>query len=216
MKTKFNYIILLKIFFLVICTVENLGAQPAEFGNKAMRFPYIKNQMAVTLAYNKTQLIPMTPPFEVFEGIVRGINVGTLYAINGWLECGIAVDFNICNRLNIQFLGYDKPIVSYMSVYQTCIGQQAKAHLLSVFWEDFSFLDLYLSETIGMSCVFVPYWVKAKFGFLAQGGAGVGINPSRHFGFFFEYGLNNRRNKYTLLGLNIRFGGPKKWRNTRQ
>ncbi len=68
------------------------------------------------------------------------------------------------------------------------------------------------------------YAERVHNSFLYGGSIGLAVNPSRYFGAFYELAYNNlnkemidffaneiRMKPIQRFGLNIRFGGPKKW-----
>ena len=202
----------IKSFIVALMIILNNGILKAQ----VVDFPYIKNQMAVSFSYSRNGFIP----YKIMENdgltaVLRGANMEVLYGLNNWFELGVVVDVSYVKEFKKES-GLNCPTFLLPTIQCYC-GEISRVHLLTMFWPEFSFMDVYFSGMLGACGTFsTKKWPQPRHVFIAQGGAGVGINPSRHFGFFFEYGLNNRRNKYTLLGLNIRFGGPKKWRNTRQ
>ena len=111
-------------------------------------------------------------------------------------------------------------------------GIDVELHLLSLLLPNFYFIDMYCRGELGMRTVteqYIPdydadYIDPVHNDFLIDGSLGVAINPSKYFGIFYEYAYNNL-NKKTInystgtkktqpihrFGINIRFGGPKKW-----
>lgn len=174
--------------------------------------PYIKGQMTVTASYSKNIL----DPFKIMEEnlvsstmTMRGCNVQVLYGVNNWLEYG--VDLDVCYRSHFREKMYPD-VEFYHPTFQCYLGETAKAHLLSAFWPNFSVIDPYISGLVGALTTFSPKkWPEPQFSLYAQIGAGVRVNPLRHFGLFCEYGISTKKTPYTLFGLNIRFSGPKKW-----
>lgn len=171
---------------------------------------YIKNQKAVTVSYSKNTFIP----FEIMEdkllvNHVRGVEAQVLYGINNWLECGVALNVGYVEKLHMEGWPYPNFV---LPTIQGCFGEVAKAHLLSAFWPDFFVVDLFAVEKMGVSAtISTKGWPDARLCFLAQIGVGAAINFSRHFGVCAEYGISSKKNPYTLFGLNVRFGGPRKW-----
>ena len=196
--------------FMLTCCM-GLAQHPAT----KQEFPYIHGQMSVSVSYNKNSFIP----YKLLEhigmtGIMRGGNVQVMYGCNNWLELGVAMDACYANRLwrPSEAGGY----YVTLPTMQCYVGQEAKAHLFSVFWPEFSLLDLYAVGMLGVTATISTQNLPTRFCPLFQIGAGAELNPSRHFGLFCEYGINTKKNPYTLFGLNIRFGGPKKWQNPKQ
>lgn len=171
---------------------------------------FIKNQMAVSVSYSKNIFIP----YEIMKddlaiNHIRGVDVKVLYGVNHWFECGATLDVGYLEKLQTEDWPYPNLVLPSI---QACFGEVARTHLLSAIWPQFSFFDLYASGMIGASAtISTKGWPDTRLCFLAQIGVGAAINFSRHFGIFAEYGINSKKNPYTLFGLNIRFGGPKKW-----
>ena len=173
---------------------------------------YIKGHMTVTAAYSKSIL----DPFEIMKDNIiistramKGGNVQVLYGINNWLECGL--DLDVCYK-SIFREKMNPNVDFHHPTFQCYLGETAKIHLLSAFWPQFSFVDPYISGLIGVLSTFSPKgWPAAQYSFYGQLGAGLRVNPTRHLGLFAEYGITTKKTPYTLFGLNIRFGGPKKW-----
>ena len=173
---------------------------------------YIKGHMTVTAAYSKSIL----DPFEIMKDNIiistramNGGNIQVLYGVNNWLECGL--DLDVCYK-SIFREKMNPNVDFHHPTFQCYLGETAKIHLLSAFWPQFSFVDPYISGLIGVLSTFSPKgWPAAQYSFYGQLGAGLRVNPTRHLGLFAEYGITTKKTPYTLFGLNIRFGGPKKW-----
>ena len=173
---------------------------------------YIKGHMTVTAAYSKSIL----DPFEIMKDNIiistramKGGNIQVLYGVNNWLECGL--DLDVCYK-SIFREKMNPNVDFHHPTFQCYLGETAKIHLLSAFWPQFSFVDPYISGLIGVLSTFSPKgWPAAQYSFYGQLGAGLRVNPTRHLGLFAEYGITTKKTPYTLFGLNIRFGGPKKW-----
>ena len=117
-------------------------------------------------------------------------------------------------------------------------GINVELHPLSLLLPNFYFVDVYCRGELGMRTItnhYIPDYQDTDFDdftnsiyndFLIGGSVGVAINPSRYFGLFYEYAYDNL-NKKTIdhptgtkksqpihrFGINVRFGGPKKWQN---
>lgn len=173
---------------------------------------YIKGHMTVTAAYSKSIL----DPFEIMKDNIiistramKGGNIQVLYGVNNWLECGL--DLDVCYK-SIFREKMNPNVDFHHPTFQCYLGETAKIHLLSAFWPQFSFVDPYISGLAGVLTTFSPKrWPAAQYSFYGQLGAGLRVNPTRHLGMFAEYGITTKKTPYTLIGINIRFGGPKKW-----
>lgn len=197
------------LYLLAVLLLPSMAFAQDSITLQNVRSCYIKNQMSVSVAYSRNTLIP----YKIMEdrlavNHIKGVNVQVLYGINNWFECGVALDIGYIKKLQEQNWPYPNFVLPSL---QGHLGGTAKAHLLSAIWPEFYFLDLYAAGMIGASAtVSTGGWPDARLCFLAQVGAGAGVNFSRHFGVFAEYGINTKKNPYTLFGLNVRFGGPKK------
>ncbi|MDO5315386.1 MAG: hypothetical protein Q4F82_04675 [bacterium] len=199
------FIILNVISLLVLTNAKAQESQPV------YKIPfYIKGQMTVTAAYSKSIL----DPFEImkenlFVSQMKGGNVQVLYGVNNWLECG--VDLDVCYKAN--FREKMCPNVDFhLPTFQCYLGETAKAHLLAAFWPKFSVIDPYVSGLVGVFTTFTPKeFPEPQFSPYIQIGAGIRVNPFRHLGLFYEYGITTKKTPYSLFGFNIRFGGPKRW-----
>jgi hypothetical protein len=195
---------------MVVLPMLLIKAEAQETLPKVDKPPYIKGQMTVSASYSKNIL----DPFKIMEenliiSPIRGGNAQVLYGVNNWLECGL--DLDVCYKSH--FREKMLPDVDfYHPTFQCYLGETAKAHLLAAFWPQFSVIDPYVSGLVGALSTFTSKeWPKPQFSLYAQIGAGIRVNPFRHFGLFYEHGISTKKTPYTLFGLNIRFGGPKKW-----
>lgn len=196
------------LFFILF--YSNCYSQEVLPIDKTTKPAYINSQMSIAVSYSKNILIPYQRLEDrLAVNQIRGVNAQVLYGINDWLELGIALD--VCYKKKLLMKGWTYP--NYiLPTFQCRLGETAKAHLLSIFWPKFSLIDFYVSEFVGISSTFsTDGWPDTRYSFYAQVGIGSQINFSRHFGLFYEFGINHNRNHYSLFGLNIRFNGPKKW-----
>ena len=201
------------VLFIVLCLLLLARLEAQEFRlNNDPKPSYIKGQMTVTTSYSKSILDPfkiMEDNFVASTMTMRGGNVQVLYGINDWLECGL--DLDVCYK-SIFREKMCPDIDFHHPTFQCYLGETAKVHILSAFWPKFSVIDPYISGLVGALTTFSPKkWPEPQFSLYAQIGAGIRVNPFRHLGLFFEYGFTTKKTPYSLLGINVRFGGPKKW-----
>ena len=203
MKKTFLFLNVISLLFLT-----NANAQESQpICNMAF---YIKGQMTVSVSYSKNIL----DPFKVMEEnliipSIRGGNVQVLYGVNNWLECGL--DLDVCYKSIFREKMWPD-VDFYHPTFQCYFGETVKAHLLAAFLPKFSVIDPYVSGLVGALTTFTSkVWPDPQFSIYAQIGAGIRVNPLRHFGLFYEYGITTKKTPYSLLGFNIRFRGPKKW-----
>lgn len=182
------------------------------FGQKPVdnQLPYIRNQMSLSMSYSKVAFIPYRRMERLgMTGQLKGGNIQVMYGYSDWLELGVALDACYASHFwrPAEEGGYDVQLPTI----QCYVGQEAKAHLFSAFWPEFSLIDLYAAGLIGVSATISTQSWPTRISPLVQIGAGAELNLSRHFGFYLEYGINHKADTYLLGGFNIRFGGPKKW-----
>lgn len=191
--------------FLKICVIGTLVFNgvlaSAQQTDSIQPRPFIRNQFSVDLAVLKSSVrlnsgswsnMPFCPSLRVH------------YGFNDWLEAGVIATFRKMN------------LTESKTTFFQCYAAEAKAHLLpAVIKPSFHIVDVYATAQIGL----IHYPVGAIEGlhsvtkFCWGGNAGLAFNPSRHFGLFGEYGYNSADyfKSYWRFGLNVRFGGPKKW-----
>ena len=137
------------------------------------------------------------------------------YGITNWCVVGVFGSFGI-----------------YENNWLTIGGGYSVHDTDTILLPNFYFIDMYCRGELGMRTVteqYIPdydadYIDPVHNDFLIDGSLGVAINPSKYFGIFYEYAYDNL-NKKTInystgtkktqpihrFGLNVRFGGPKKW-----
>lgn len=201
-------------FFLIFMSVQ-INAQKSDQHLLPTSHYFVKHRMTVSAAFTKMPLKSFHP--NILEGnMIKGVDIKVLYGINGWLELGTACNVSLLKRTNVQFPDQENPSVFhktiiYAPIYQGYIGETAKAHLLSIFWPCFTMADIFVSAFAGGYYGYIPMWSKGELGLNIQGGIGLGFNPSRNWGFYFEYGISNQTKTQMTFGINVRFNGPKKW-----
>lgn len=168
------------------------------------------------------------------------------YGFTDWCVAGLYANYgrsfgyeatSVCNKNDAGQM-VDVYGMEYRSNYLE-YGAQAKLHPLSPLLPGFYLIDVYALVRVGMHhylCSVLNEWGDDSFrewcpselkntGLpCVAGGCGVAVNPSKHFGLFYELAYNNIDKEYNSaegkmkaksihrFGLNIRFGGPKKWR----
>lgn len=186
---------------IVSCFVSIYGLGCAQPSSSESVRPYIRNQFSVNFAVlrtaeNKTSHHMMNPTLCP--------SLGIHYGLNDWLELGAS------SAIRKMDFSSDK------SVFFQCYTAEAKAHLLpAIIKSSFYIVDVYATAQIGLS--HYPNGdietIQSVTKLCCGGNVGLTLNPSRHFGFFGEYGYINADyfKNYLRFGFNIRFGGPKKW-----
>lgn len=145
------------------------------------------------------------------------------YGFTDWCEAGLYGCFGTKRSMileNNQLYAFRKHFFMY--------GLHNEIHPISFFMPGFYFIDAYTIVRVGLSHQIIKYEEddlppdyyyfnhNTCTPYLA-GGFGIAVNPSRHFGLFYERtytSLNTNNNKwrheFNRFGINIRFGGPKK------
>ncbi len=163
--------------------------------------PFIKGQFNLSLSgYNPNNHVGPKAKFLV------GPKAEFLYGHNDYLEVGVFCNALILTSGDGNHLNY--PI--YLNY-----GAVGKAHLFpAVIKPSFHYIDLYAVGKLGAGTIFpngVSYITRGT-GLYYSIGAGAAINLfSRHFGLFYEIDYGRGKLSTNTFGINIRFGGPKKW-----
>ena len=186
--------------FMLSCCM-GLAQQP----ETKQEFPYIRNQFSINLSILRT--FENSTSHHLMNSTLCP-SLGIHYGLNDWLEVGASSTLRKMNFSN-------------KTVFFQCYTAEAKTHLLpAIIKPSFYIVDVYATAQIGLS--HYPNGgieaIQPVTKFCWGGNAGLAFNPSRHFGFFGEYGYINAEHfkQYLRFGLNIRFGGPKKWQNPKQ
>ena len=169
-------------------------------------FPFIRNQIQVNIGRIKDNQGLLNKQF--FFGYMSS---EVLYGVNNWLETGV---FCSCLRLKYGEINFNHEQMYYPLICN--YGVAAKAHLFpAIIKPSFSLIDLYVSAQIGTFANTTGGDPEREFscfnGYSLRGTVGAAINFGRHFGLFYEYGYCNFERFNHRIGLNVRFGGPKKW-----
>ena len=169
------------------------------------------------------------------------VNVG--YGITNWCVVGVFGSFGVNKGFVItggeivhdDTVSYTNPVVWDEQIYRYYhYGIDAELHPLSLWLPNFYFIDVYCRGELGMRTIadrYIPDYqdpdlndITDRFynDFLIGGSVGMAVNPSKYFGFFYEYAFDNLNKKGYYLdalkiqsihrwGFNVRFPGPKKW-----
>ncbi|MBR6227982.1 MAG: hypothetical protein IKQ79_06785 [Bacteroidales bacterium] len=163
------------------------------------------------------------------------------YGLTDWLVAGVFGSYGKLSYLlsggrtscivsipNPQPVKYDGEVAERYFHY----GFNVELHPLSIWMPSFHLIDPYCRGELGLRTItkqYVPeiedsYAERVHNSFLYGGSIGLAVNPSRYFGAFYELAYNNlnkemidffaneiRMKPIQRFGLNIRFGGPKKW-----
>lgn len=174
----------------------------AQKSESKLDYPYIGNQFSIDLSILKT--FENSSSHHLLNSTLCP-SIGIHYGLNDWLEIGASSTLrkmNISNRV----------------IFFQCHTAEAKAHLLpAIIKPSFYIIDVYATAQVGLS--HYPNGgieaIRPVTNFCWGGNVGLAFNPSRHFGLFGEYGYISADHfkNYSRFGLNIRFGGPKKWQN---
>ena len=195
--------------------------------------PFNKGNFKIDASYSRMmQKVPFSdyPDFRVGVG----------YGITNWCVVGVFGSFGTHESLmkiggGTMYNGTDtiyEPLLFDGKMIERYYhyGIDAELHPLSLLLPNFYFVDVYCRGELGMRTVWDQYIPKYEDAykpifnnFLIGGSIGIAINPSKYFGVFYEMGYDNlnkqaadyyaerKPKSYYRYGLNIRFGGPKKW-----
>ena len=215
-------------FLLLSCTA---------FAQSKMPFtslkPFNKGNFKIDASYSKLQQIH--PSFDYPD-----LRVGVGYGITNWCVVGVFGSYGNFKSLTTVGGGwtvqgtdtiyhpvaYEGKYIQHYFHY----GIDAELHPLSLLLPNFYFVDVYCRGELGMRTVWDQYIPEyddnsrhTLNNFLIGGSVGIAINPSRYFGLFYELGYDNlnkqaadyyaerKAKSYHRFGINVRFGGPKKW-----
>ena len=213
-------------FFLAFMLLTSFG-----FAQSKMPFtsskPFNKGNIFINLGYEKQ-------PASCQRGEAPKICFSECYGFTDWCMAGIYADYGKGNSFygvgNSYWCQYRNNYIAY--------GIQAKMHPITLLLPGFYFLDAYILLRAGMHhyiCSFIseegvdPFQesvsgsLKNDISPYISGGWGIAINPWKYFGIFYERTYNTlndyyeesanslKHHLYHRFGINVRFGGPKKW-----
>lgn len=226
-----------RIFFILFLLFPCMA-----FAQGKMHFisekPINRGNIALNVGYEKQ-------PRNNLRGEAPKICFNAGYGFTDWCVAGLYADFG-------RSFGYEATSVSgkdetgqvvdvYSLEYHSnylAYGLYAELHPLAPLMPGFYLFDVYALARAGIHhyiCGVVseegydPFQERVEGSLknagqlYVAGGWGVAINPSKHFGFFYEgtYStLNNiyptsigslKKHLYHRFGINVRFPGPKKW-----
>ena len=167
------------------------------------------------------------------------LRIGVGYGVTNWCVMGVFGSYGTQNERFSISGGYDTISNTTIAHFEGDLttryyryGINVELHPLALLLPDFYFVDVYCRGELGIRTVSNhfepeysnPYFKPIQSNFLYGGDFGVAINPLRYFGLFYELCYDNFNYQLTNLqtgdkkpkafhrfGLNIRFGGPKKW-----
>lgn len=222
-----NRIFLLTFLLLACVTFAQSQTKPFNEGN-----------FKIDASYSRLQQIHPSFNYPDFR-------VGVSYGITNWCLAGVFGSYGRDESLVFVGGGWTiegtdsiyHPVVYEGKLIQHYFhyGIDAELHPLAFLLPNFYFVDVYCRGELGMRTVwdqYIPeYDANSKHtfnNFLIGGSVGLAINPSRYFGLFYETGYDNLNKKaadyyaerkpksYHRFGINVRFGGPKKWQKSKQ
>lgn len=196
--------------------------------------PLNKGNVVLNLGYERQ------PEFKS-HGEAPKLCLSAGYGIADWCVAGVYADFGR-NFGSDESIGMGDYWCQYYSNYLS-YGIHAEFHPIAPLLPGFYFLDVYAILRGGMHH-FICDKVAEQGGNKLQdlvlsglkntaspyvaGGWGVAINPSKYFGVFYErtymsleqcnpeLANGGKHHLYHRFGLNVRFGGPRKWQRTGQ
>ena len=170
--------------------------------------------------------------------------VGVGYGLTDWCVAGVFGSFGFHN-FNLSVSGEHLVGDSVVYVEQDAFdgkvtecyyhyGLTVELHPVAIWMPTFQWIDPYCRGELGFRTLKWHYQPSYN-GSLAMpvsnellygGSVGIAINPSRNFGFFYEFAIDNlnksvfydaegaevlKTKPIHRFGLNVRFGGPKNW-----
>ena len=193
--------------------------------------PFNKNNIVLNVGYEEQ-------PASDLRGRAPKICMSAGYGFTDWCVAGLYADYGrdfsayVAYRVGDYWCQYHSNYLAY--------GIHGELHPIAPLLPGFYFLDVYALLRAGMHhyiCDVVDEmggndpFQEREMGSLKNaaspyiaGGWGVAVNPSKYFGVFYERTYNTLSDYYPItsislkhhlyhrFGLNIRFGGPKKWR----
>ena len=204
--------------------------------------PFNKGNFKIDVSYSRLQQKHPSHDYPDFR-------VGVGYGITNWCVVGIFGSFGTHESFMTVGGGYS--VQGADTTYHPVVfdgtnieryyhyGIDAELHPLSLWLPNFYFIDIYCRGELGMRTIadrYIPDYqdpdlndITDRFynDFLIGGSVGVAVNPSKYFGFFYEYAFDNLNKKGYYLdalkiqsihrwGFNVRFPGPKKWQRSEQ
>ena len=199
--------------------------------------PFNKGNFKIDVSYSRLQQKHPSHDYPDFR-------VGVGYGITNWCVVGIFGSFGTHESFMTVGGGYS--VQGADTTYHPVVfdgtnieryyhyGIDAELHPLSLWLPNFYFIDIYCRGELGMRTIadrYIPDYqdpdlndITDRFynDFLIGGSVGMAVNPSKYFGFFYEYAFDNLNKKGYYLdalkiqsihrwGFNVRFSGPKKW-----
>ena len=199
--------------------------------------PVNKGNFKIDVSYSRLQQKHPSHDYPDFR-------VGVGYGITNWCVVGIFGSFGTHESFMTVGGGYS--VQGADTTYHPVVfdgtnieryyhyGIDAELHPLSLWLPNFYFIDIYCRGELGMRTIadrYLPDYqdpdlndITDRFynDFLIGGSVGMAVNPSKYFGFFYEYAFDNLNKKGYYLdalkiqsihrwGFNVRFPGPKKW-----
>ena len=199
--------------------------------------PFNKGNFKIDVSYSRLQQKHPSHDYPDFR-------VGVGYGITNWCVVGVFGSFG--THESFMTVGGEYSVQGADTTYHPVVfdgtnieryyhyGIDAELHPLSLWLPNFYFIDIYCRGELGMRTIadrYIPDYqdpdlndITDRFynDFLIGGSVGVAVNPSKYFGFFYEYAFDNLNKKGYYLdalkiqsihrwGFNVRFPGPKKW-----
>ena len=134
-----------------------------------------------------------------FQNHFNSFSMGLDFGVNDFIETGIYGAYWTDNLIEKQ----SPAIVFY--------GSEGKFHIVQLIKPSFFYVDAYISARMGCMTVIHGEVVGRRTNFDGCINGGIGFNFTRHFGVYYEAGIDNHKLGRYSFGFNIRFGGPKKW-----
>ena len=225
------------IFFLLFISLCSMTFAQSKLPSMSSK-PFNKSSFILKVGYEKK----LENDYRI-EAPKLCLSAG--YGFTDGFIAGLYVDFGRSFNSATLFVGEKNEQGDVITVYELkyhsnylSYGIHTSLHPISLFAPKFYYFDFYAVIRAGMHhfiCGVENEWgydpthirssgsLKNEATIYLAGGAGVAINPSRYFGFFYELAFDNQNKKNDpktqemrttaihRFGINVRFGGPKKW-----
>ena len=172
--------------------------------------PFNKGNFKIDVSYSRLQQKHPSHDYPDFR-------VGVGYGITNWCVVGVFGSFGTHESFMTVGGGYS--VQGADTTYHPVVfdgtnieryyhyGINAELHPLSLWLPNFYFIDMYCRGELGMRTIadrYIPDYQNPDLNditdrfyndFLIGGSVGVAVNPSKYFGFFYEYAFDNLNKK---------------------
>ncbi len=219
-----------KVYLLAILLLPCMAFAQSQNAPK----PFNKGNFKIDVSYSQLMQKHLLDNYPDFR-------VGVGYGLTDWCVAGVFGSFGIHDyglKTPGETMVGDSIIYNEQNAFDGTVtecyyryGLTLELHPVAIWAPSFHWIDLYCRGELGMRTV-TEHYQPAYHGmfaepfrnnFLCSGSVGIAINPSRHFGVFYELAIDNLNKELDLytnetrikpvhrFGINVRLDGPKKW-----